>query len=171
MFCLQLTDDELTIEDKAKKGRIALTKAKIFGGVDETAAQKADVTARWRAGRRRRRTSCSAAPTVIRSGVRQDTKHPGLPALVVPEGCACPRCNSKFIKAIAATIGIHHNKKTGNINWHVQIRCPKCGKCTVKKSLSLIFDGKLEKLHDFQENMEKRGKLEMAAYKKALPAE
>ena len=37
MFCLQLTDDELTIEDKAKKGRIALTKAKIFGGVDETA--------------------------------------------------------------------------------------------------------------------------------------
>jgi len=40
VFCLQLTDDELTIEDKAKKGRIALTKAKIFGGVDETAAQK-----------------------------------------------------------------------------------------------------------------------------------
>ena len=170
MFCLQLTDDELTIEDKAKKGRIALTKAKIFGGVDETAAQKKNH------GPMKDRTQKAkdvlfGGANGIQFGVRQDNKHTGLPALMVPEGCACPRCNSKFIKAIAATIGIHHNKKTGNINWHVQIRCPKCGKCTVKKSLSLIFDGKLEKLHDFQENMEKRGKLEMAAHKKALPAE
>ena len=54
------------------------------------------------------------------------------------------------------------------------ISCPKCRRqCSIKKkkSLNLIFDGQLENLRDFQVNMEKRGKLEMAAYKKALPAE
>ena len=75
---------------------------------------------------------------------------------------------------MAATISINHNKKHGTTNWQCVISCPKCRRqCSIKKkkSLNLIFDGQLENLHDFQENMEKRGKLEMAAHKKALPAE
>jgi len=183
----QKGDYDQAMMEKLKRER----EAKLFGGVDESAAQKkcrgpmkdriqkmqdaafggANESAAQKKTHGPMEGRTQKAQDAFQFGVRQDNKHTGLPALMVPEGCACPRCNSKFIKAIAATIGIHHNKKTGYINWHVQIRCPKCGKCTVKKSLSLIFDGKLEKLHDFQENMEKRGKLEMAAYKKALPAE
>ena len=52
-----------------------------------------------------------------RSGVRQDTKHPGLTALVVPEGCACPKCKSTFTKATPATIHSIHNKKNGKSHW------------------------------------------------------
>lgn len=104
------------------------------------------------------------------SGVRQDTKHPGLTALVVPEGCTCPKCTSKFTKATPATINIQHNKKNGKINWSCVITCPKCGKRGIKKCLNLVFDGQPEKLHEFQENMDERGKREMAAaYKKAMP--
>ena len=69
-----------------------------------------------------------------RSGNRQDTKHPGLPALVVPEGCACPKCTSKFTRAMAATIRINHNKKHGTTNWQCVISCPKCRRqCSIKK--------------------------------------
>ena len=173
VFCLQLTDDELTIEDKAKKGRIALTKAKIFGGVDETAAQK-KTHGPMKDRTQKAKDVMLGGANGYRSGNRQDTKHPGLPALVVPEGCACPKCTSKFTRAMAATIRINHNKKHGTTNWQcvdLVSQMPPSVLHQEKKSLNLIFDGQLENLHDFQENMEKRGKLEMAAYKKALPAE
>ena len=178
MFCLQLTDDELTIEAKAKKGRIALAKAKKFGGGDESTAQKKAHGPMEGRTQKQRDVAFGGANGGEGFGVRQDNKHPGLTALVVPEGCTCPRCKSKFVKAMSATIDVKHNKKNGKINWSCVIVCPKCiggskGRSSIKKqkSLNLIFDGQLENLHDFQENMEKRGKLEMAAHKKALPAE
>ena len=153
------------MKDRTQKAQDAA-----FGGVDESAAQK---KTHGPIMDRTQKTQDVAlgGPNGNQFGVRQDNKHTGLTALVVPEGCACPRCKSKFIKAIPATICVKHNKMYGNINWTCVITCPKCRQCSIKKSLNLIFDGQLENLHDFQKNMEERGKREIAAYKKALPAE
>ena len=157
------------VAEKVKRARLA----KSFGGANESAAQKA-ASGPMEGRTQKAKDVMLGGANGYRSGNRQDTKHPGLPALVVPEGCACPKCTSKFTRAMAATILINHNKKHGTTNWQCVISCPKCRRqCSIKKkkSLNLIFDGQLENLHDFQVNMEKRGKLEMAAYKKALPAE
>ena len=153
------------MKDRTQKAQDAA-----FGGVDESAAQK---KTHGPIMDRTQKTQDVAfgGPNGNQFGVRQDNKHTSLTALVVPEGCACPRCKSKFIKAIPATICVKHNKMYGNINWTCVITCPKCRQCSIKKSLNLIFDGQLENLHDFQKNMEERGKREIAAYKKALPAE
>ena len=144
-----------------------------FGGANESDAQKA-AHGSMEGRTQKAKDVMLGGANGYRPGNRQDTKHPGLPALVVPEGCACLKCTFKFTRAMAATISINHNKKRGTTNWQCAISCPKCRRqCSIKKqkSLNLIFDGQLENLHDFQENMEKRGKLEMAAHKKALPAE
>ena len=155
------------------EGRTQKAQDGVFGGANESDAQKA-AHGPMEGRTQKAKDVMLGGANGYRSGNRQDTKHPGLPALVVPEGCACPKCTSKFTRAMAATILINHNKKHGTTNWQCVISCPKCRRqCSIKKkkSLNLIFDGQLENLHDFQVNMEKRGKLEMAAYKKALPAE
>jgi len=155
------------------EGRTQKAQDVMFGGANESDAQKA-ASGPMEGRTQKAKDVMLGGANGYRSGNRQDTKHPGLPALVVPEGCACPKCTSKFTRAMAATILINHNKKHGTTNWQCVISCPKCRRqCSIKKkkSLNLIFDGQLENLHDFQANMEKRGKLEMAAYKKALPAE
>ena len=153
------------MKDRTQKAQDAA-----FGGVDESAAQK-KTHGPMKDRTQKTQDVALGGPNGNQFGVRQDNKHTGLTALVVPEGCACPRCKSKFIKAIPATICVKHNKMYGNINWTCVITCPKCRQCSIKKSLNLIFDGQLENLHDFQKNMEERGKREIAAYKKALPAE
>jgi hypothetical protein len=165
----QKGDFDPAMMEKLKRER----EANLFGGANETTRQK--TTHGSMKGRTQKAKDVMlGGANGYRPGNRQDTKHPGLPALVVPEGCACLKCTFKFTRAMAATISINHNKKRGTTNWQCAISCPKCRRqCSIKKqkSLNLIFDGQLENLHDFQENMEKRGKLEMAAHKKALPAE
>ena len=153
------------MKDRTQKAQDAA-----FGGANESAAQK-KTHGPMKDRTQKTQDVALGGPNGNQFGVRQDNKHTGLTALVVPEGCACPRCKSKFIKAIPATICVKHNKMYGNINWTCVITCPKCRQCSIKKSLNLIFDGQLENLHDFQKNMEERGKREIAAYKKALPAE
>ena len=165
----QKGDFDPAMMEKLKRER----EANLFGGANESDAQK-KCRGPMEGRTQKAKDVMLGGANGYRSGNRQDTKHPGLPALVVPEGCACPKCTSKFTRAMAATILINHNKKHGTTNWQCVISCPKCRRqCSIKKkkSLNLIFDGQLENLHDFQVNMEKRGKLEMAAYKKALPAE
>ena len=153
------------MKDRTQKAQDAA-----FGGANESAAQK-KTHGPMKDRTQKTQDVAFGGPNGNQFGVRQDNKHTSLTALVVPEGCACPRCKSKFIKAIPATICVKHNKMYGNINWTCVITCPKCRQCSIKKSLNLIFDGQLENLHDFQKNMEERGKREIAAYKKALPAE